>query len=118
VTTCVTQTHWTSVAGDVAAICGVSSVRTSVRQQPIFSICRHCPCIERQQALSSRLITTLVTHAITGAAAVSMRRTATMLAKRRIDTFIIGAFDSYAYRLEGEPRTQLNLSPWRRDLCD
>ena len=22
------------------------------------------------------------------------------------------------FRLEGEPRTQLNLSPWRRHLCD
>jgi len=80
---CATQTHWTSVAGEIAAICGVSSVRTSVRQQPIFSICPHCPCIARQQALSSWLIATLVKQAITGAAAVSRRRMATMLAKRR-----------------------------------
>jgi hypothetical protein len=81
---CVTQTHWTSIAGDVAAICGVSSVRTSVRQQLIFSMCPHCPCMARQQALSSWLMTTLVTQAITGAAVVSSRRIATMPAKRRM----------------------------------
>src|ERR1700733_12427093 len=79
----------------------------------------HCPCMERQQALSSRLITTPVTHAITGAAAANNRRIATILARRRISTFIIVvAVHSCAYRLEGEPRTQLNLSPWRRHLCN
>jgi hypothetical protein len=79
-----TQTHWTSVAGDIAAICGVSSVRTSVRQQPILSMWLHCPCIARQQALSLWFITTLAKQAITGEAAVSRRRIATTLSRRRI----------------------------------
>jgi len=43
----------------------------------------------RQQALSSWLITTLVKQAITGAAAVSRRRIATMLAKRRMSILSI-----------------------------
>jgi hypothetical protein len=38
----------------------------------------------RQQALSSRLITTFVKQAITGAAAVIKRRIAAMLARRRM----------------------------------
>lgn len=32
---------------------GAVSVRTSVRQQPIFAICPQLPCMARQQALSS-----------------------------------------------------------------
>jgi len=47
-------------------------------------MCPHCPCIARQQVLSSWLINPLVRQAITGAAVVSRRRVARMPAKRRM----------------------------------
>jgi hypothetical protein len=56
-----------------------------------FSAHKRCPCIARQQALSSWLIATLVKQAIRGAAVVSSRRIATTLAKRRTDNFNIAA---------------------------
>jgi len=81
---CARHTRGRSVAGAAATICGASSVRSSVRQQPIFVISPHCPCMERQQALSSWLIAAPATQASTGVTAVSRRKIATMPERRRI----------------------------------
>jgi len=74
----------TSIDGANAASWGCSSDRTSVRQQSIFAMPPQFPCIERQQALSSWLITLPVIQASKGAAAASRRKIAMKLVKRRI----------------------------------
>lgn len=74
----------TSVEGAEAASCGCSSVRTSVRQQPIFVMSAQLPCMERQQALSSWFIALPVIQASKGAADESRMKIAMKLAMRRI----------------------------------
>lgn len=73
---------------DSAVACVVScgrSCRTCTRQHPILAISPHCPCIARQQALSSWLMAAEpVMQANTGAAALNSRNKATILAKRRM----------------------------------
>jgi len=74
----------TSDFGADAASWGCSSARVSVRQQPIFVMSPQLPCMERQQALSSRFIALPVMQANKGAAVVSRMKIATRLAKRRM----------------------------------
>ena len=71
-----------SLAGDVATICLASSVRSSVRHGPIFSIFAQLPFKELQQALSLLLIGPPITQARTGVMEVRSRKATTMPARR------------------------------------
>lgn len=60
------------------------SLRTSGRQQLCVAILPHCPCMERQQALSPEVIVRPATHATAGAIMRHMSSIATALPNRRM----------------------------------